>query len=133
VFAFGDVERATVGASGAVYGLLGGILIAAMRLRLNITPIVLIIAVNLWISIQIPQISLLGHVGGLVAGLLITAAMVYAPERRRTPLQTGAAVGVAVVLLALVLVRYVQFGEVWCSEDGSQCGWTGSVSSSEPG
>lgn len=127
VFVWSSIESQTAGASGAVYGLLGGILIAAIRLKLNLSFIIGIIAINLFISIQIPGISLLGHLGGLIVGVVITAAMVYAPEKQRTLIQAGSAVAVAVALIALVLVRDGQFGDVQCTEDKSRCGWSGPV------
>lgn len=135
VFAGSDVDVATAGASGAVYGMLGGILIAAMRLKLNLTFIVGIIVLNLFLSIQIEQISLLGHLGGLVVGVVVTAAMVYAPEKRRKPIQLGTVVGVAVVLIALIVFRDAQFGDVSCTQFGNQigCDWTGGVSPPERG
>lgn len=116
VFVGSDMNVATAGASGAVYGMLGGILIAAMRLKLNLTFIIGIIVLNLFLSIQIKQISLLGHLGGLIVGIVVTVAMVYAPEQRRKPIQLGTVIGVAAVLLALIVFRDAQFGDVVCTE-----------------
>ena len=49
--------------------------------------------------------SLLGHLGGLVCGALLTAAMVYTPEGKRKQWQVGATVGLLVLLLVLAFVR----------------------------
>lgn len=135
VFVGPDVDVATAGASGAVYGLLGGILIAAMRLKLNLTFIIGIIALNLFLSIRIEQISLLGHLGGLVVGVIVTVAMVYAPEKKRKPIQLGTVIGIAAVLLALIVFRDAEFGDVNCTRFGDQigCNWTGGVSLPERG
>ncbi|WP_317492527.1 rhomboid family intramembrane serine protease [Haloechinothrix sp. LS1_15] len=108
VFAFSDLGTQTAGASGAVYGVLGGILIAVLRLRLNLTPILGIIAINLVISFGVPQISWLGHLGGLVMGALVCLAMVYSPERHRTRWQAGAVVLLLVALLGVFAVRFAQ-------------------------
>ncbi|SNR28081.1 Membrane associated serine protease, rhomboid family [Haloechinothrix alba] len=114
VFAFSSPNTPVAGASGAVYGVLGGILIAVLRLRLNLTPIIAIIVLNLAISIGVKQISLFGHLGGLVVGVLVCAAMVYAPSRHRTGWQAGA---VAIILAALIgayAIRYAQLSAlVW--------------------
>lgn len=108
---FSEVYQSTAGASGAVYGLLGGILLAAIRLKLNLTPILVIIAFNLFFSIQIPQISLSAHLGGLVVGALITAAMVYAPEKQRTAIQAGTALSVLIALGIMIVARDAQLAQ----------------------
>ncbi|PRX47779.1 membrane associated rhomboid family serine protease [Prauserella shujinwangii] len=121
VFAFGDVRTGTAGASGAIYGLLAAILIAVLRLRLNPTGAIGIIVLNIIITVTIPGISLLGHLGGFVAGVLVMVAMVYAPEKRRTTYQVGAAVLVTVALAGLVLYRDAQLTAAICGAAGISC------------
>jgi membrane associated rhomboid family serine protease len=72
----------TAGASGAVFGLMGGLAVVMMRLRLSPRPALALILLNVIISIAVPHISLAGHLGGLAFGTAATAAMVYAPARR---------------------------------------------------
>ncbi|GAA5105894.1 rhomboid family intramembrane serine protease [Haloechinothrix salitolerans] len=108
VFTFESLLKSTAGASGALYGVLGGMLVAVLRLKLNATPVIGVIAINLFISVQIEAISLLGHLGGLVIGALATAAMVYAPERRRVAMQTTVAVLLLAAMVGIVLTRDAQ-------------------------
>jgi membrane associated rhomboid family serine protease len=76
---------ATVGASGAVFGLMGAAIVM-MRARgidfmqsgLGIT-----LLLNLGITFLIPGISKGGHVGGLVAGVLVGLLMFEVAGRRR--------------------------------------------------
>jgi membrane associated rhomboid family serine protease len=73
-----------VGASGAVFGLMGA---AAVEMRARQIPIMQsgvggLILVNLIISFSIPGISWGGHVGGLVGGAL-AATVIRLGERRR--------------------------------------------------
>jgi membrane associated rhomboid family serine protease len=82
VLAFQNPESHTAGASGAVFGLMGGLAVVLMKLRLSPRPALVIILLNVIISVAIPNISILGHLGGLVAGAAVTAAMVYLPRRR---------------------------------------------------
>ncbi|MDQ2790610.1 MAG: rhomboid family intramembrane serine protease [Actinomycetota bacterium] len=82
VFLFANPMSNTAGASGAVFGLMGGLAVVLMRLRLSPRPALTIIALNVIISFAIPNISILGHLGGLAFGAALTAAMVYAPTRR---------------------------------------------------
>ncbi len=105
VFAFGAVDTGTAGASGAIYGLMGAILVAVLKLRLNATTAIGIIVLNVVLSVSLPNISLLGHLGGLVAGAVAMVAMVYAPERHRGAYQAGAIAIVALALIGLVLYR----------------------------
>lgn len=72
----------TAGASGAVFGLMGGLAVVLIKMRLSPRPALTIILVNVAISFAIPNISILGHLGGLAFGAAVTAAMLYAPGRR---------------------------------------------------
>jgi membrane associated rhomboid family serine protease len=111
VFAFGGTDTMTAGASGAIYGLMGGVAVAVVRMRLNPGPVLGLIVLNLVISVTIPGISLLGHLGGLVFGALATVAMVYAPQRGRAGWQGGVLVVLLVAAIGLVLYRDAQLGE----------------------
>ncbi|MCI2422304.1 rhomboid family intramembrane serine protease [Saccharopolyspora sp. K220] len=124
VFLFGDEVTAVAGASGAVYGLMGGIAIAALRLKVSLRPVLVVIALNIAASVLIPGISLLGHLGGLVLGVAATGALVYAPRDRRTLVQGAALAALLVVLIALLVTRDVQFGNVVCIGSGAntRCG-----------
>lgn len=110
VFLFGGLINPVAGASGAVYGLMGGIAVAAFRLKLNLRPILMIIGINIVLTLSIPGISLLGHLGGLVLGLSSTAALLYAPASRRTVWQFGALAGLLLVLVAALVTRDLQLG-----------------------
>ena len=117
VYLFNDSNRATAGASGAIYGLLGGILIIVLRLRLNPAPAIGTIVLNLILTVSLPNISLFGHLGGLVLGAVVTAAIVYAPKGARTVWQVVSVVLLAVVLAGLVVYRDAQLSSVACSND----------------
>jgi membrane associated rhomboid family serine protease len=112
VLLFGQVDSQTVGASGAVFALMGGLLVLVYRLKVNPGQVIGMIAINLVISVAIPGISLLGHVGGLVTGALLTAALIYLPAQRRRLWQVGAVVVLVVVLIGLVLVRFAQIPQL---------------------
>lgn len=114
VFLFGDLGSPVAGASGAVYGLMGGIALAALRLKVSLRPVLVVIALNIVLSVTIPGISLLGHLGGLVLGGASTAALVYAPRNRRVLLQSAALGALLLVLIALLITRDLQFGPVSC-------------------
>ncbi|HEV3357181.1 MAG TPA: rhomboid family intramembrane serine protease [Pseudonocardiaceae bacterium] len=108
VLLFADPQQQVAGASGAVFGLLGGVLVVVLRLKLNPGAVIATIVINLVLSVAIPGISVLGHVGGLVVGGLMTAAIIYAPEKNRNTWQFGAVAVAVVALIGLVLVRDTQ-------------------------
>lgn len=104
---------ATVGASGAVFGLLGAQAVILVRLRRSPTPVLTVIGLNIVLSIAIPGISLWGHLGGLLAGAAATAAVLFvsAPDPRRTrQLGWAGIAGVGVLMLALIGARAVDLG-----------------------
>jgi len=97
-------DSRVAGASGAVFGLMGALAVVLRRLRAPAGQVIGVIVVNLVISVVLPNISLTAHLGGLAVGAAATAALVYAPGRRRNAVQTLALVGLTLALLALVAV-----------------------------
>ena len=109
-YAFSGQLQPSLGASGAVFGLLGAFLVVNRRLGRDNSMIMVVLAINLGYGFLVPHIDWRAHLGGLVTGALVAAAFAYAPERRRPVVQ---AVGTLVVLLAvaaLTLWRTVDLG-----------------------
>ena len=112
VFLFENETTMTGGASGAVFGLMGGLAVVLLRLRRSPGPALTIIALNVFISFVVPGISILGHLGGLVFGAAVTAGMVYAPQDRRMAVQAASVAALLLVVVAGVVLRDAQFGNV---------------------
>jgi len=97
-------DQGAVGASGAILGLLGSYAVLVVRLRLNPTILIVNLALSAYITFGVSNVSILGHVGGLVTGALVTAVLVYGPERNQV---TRQAAGIAVVVAVLAgLIAY---------------------------
>jgi membrane associated rhomboid family serine protease len=94
-----------LGASGAIFGLFGAWFVVARRLRLDSRWIVAVIVLNLFIGFVVPDIAWQAHLGGILAGGLLTAAYAYAPRNRRALLQAGATIAVIVILVVAVTTR----------------------------
>ncbi|ALG83250.1 rhomboid family intramembrane serine protease [Gordonia phthalatica] len=77
--------KATAGASGAIYGLLGALLVVVLKLKLPATTVIAVIVINVVLSLSIPGISLLGHLGGLVFGSAAAAAVIWLPVKILPP------------------------------------------------
>jgi membrane associated rhomboid family serine protease len=95
-------EAQVAGASGAVFGLMGALVVVLRRLRMPAGQVFGLIAINVIISFTIPGISWQGHLGGLLIGAAATAALVYAPARNRTAVQVAALGGLTVLLVLLI-------------------------------
>ncbi|KGM13023.1 rhomboid family intramembrane serine protease [Cellulomonas bogoriensis] len=98
---------AVVGASGAVFGLFGAILVVLRRLGRGAGQILVIIAINTVIGFMFPRISWEAHLGGLLVGLALGLAFAYAPRRRRLEVGVAAVVAVGVVLVLAAAGRYL--------------------------
>jgi membrane associated rhomboid family serine protease len=103
-----DPNQAVAGASGAVFGLMGGLAVVLRRLRVPAGQVIGLIVVNVVISVVLPGISLLGHLGGLAVGAAATAALVYAPARNRTSVQALALAGLTALVLLIMAVAALQ-------------------------
>ena len=84
--AFGNVI--SVGASGALFGLLGSLVYFGIRFRLYLkdslrTSIIPVIILNLFIGFVVPGIDNFCHIGGLIAGFLATMAVGIPEEKNK--------------------------------------------------
>ncbi|CAL9485177.1 Rhomboid protease GlpG [Streptomyces sp. enrichment culture] len=101
-------STASLGASGAVFGLFGATAVLMRRLRYDMRPIIALLAINLVITFSWAGIAWQAHIGGLVAGVVIGYAMVHAPRERRPLVQYGTCALVLGVVVLLTLVRTAQ-------------------------
>ena len=94
-----------VGASGAIFGLFGALIVIGRHIGANIGGIAIILAINLAIGF-IPgfNISWQAHVGGLVVGALVGLIFARTRSVRRRGLQIGLLIALTLGLLALLLI-----------------------------
>jgi membrane associated rhomboid family serine protease len=99
-----------VGASGAIFGILGAMLIIEWQLTGRLAGNAMsLIVINLLISFAIPGISWGGHLGGLVGGILIILAYGHWGERGRAQygqLGLGGVIGLVVVAAGSFALAY---------------------------
>jgi len=100
---------ATVGASGAIFGILGAALVLE-RQRMYVLggSALTIIVINIVFTIAVPGISIGGHLGGLVGGALGTLALSHFGRTHPTYGRSGlpGIVGVLAVGAIAILVSY---------------------------
>src|SRR5436309_1034144 len=87
----------TVGASGAIFGIFGALIVVARARGISIwqSGLGFWLVLNLVFSVSFKGISLGGHLGGLIGGLITGWMVVELAERRRQP--TAALVGCALI------------------------------------
>jgi rhomboid protease GluP len=109
-------EGLSAGASGAIFGLFGVLLIFGVRYRHVVpqafkravgTGVLPVILINLVIGFSIPMIDNSAHIAGLLAGMALAAIVPFERPREQTPavftaLQMG--------LLALVVLSFFEVG-----------------------
>jgi membrane associated rhomboid family serine protease len=90
----------TLGASGAIFGIFGALIVLAHRRGIPIwqSGLGMVLLFNLIFSVSFKGISLGGHIGGLVGGRITGWAVVELGERRRQP---AAALAVCALVAAV--------------------------------
>jgi membrane associated rhomboid family serine protease len=97
-------DAATVGASGAIWGIMGAALILEWRKIYVFGGQALgLVVFNLAITFLIPGISIGGHVGGLIGGGL--SALVFLSLRRTPTLATLAVAGIGVLAIGVSVMQ----------------------------
>lgn len=115
-YSFSSPLTVSVGASGAIFGLMGALVVAGRSLRVDVTQVLVLIGINLVIGfVPGTNIDWRAHVGGLVTGaatagvfVLASRAGVRAGSRQKaavTMIDAGGLIAVALVLAGLFLWR----------------------------
>lgn len=111
----------SAGASGAIFGLFGVLLVFGIRHRHEIPPffkravgtgVLPVILINLVIGFSIPAIDNSAHIGGLLAGAALASVIRYQrPGEEESPLFTS-------IQWAVMALIAVSFFSVWKHYDG---------------
>jgi membrane associated rhomboid family serine protease len=103
VYAFGSPLVPVIGASTAIFGLLGACIVMARQLNLDMQYLIGITVLNFVFTFSVAGISRLGHIGGFVTGVLAGLAIGGWPTlRKRVPTRIQL-IGLGGVLVLVVL------------------------------
>lgn len=102
---------AAIGASGAIFGLIGAMLYFGYYYRLYLgnvvrSQIVPVILINLFIGFMLPGVDNFGHIGGLVGGIF--AAMMVGIEGKSDKMNRLNGAIITIVLMAFLLFMIVR-------------------------
>ncbi|MET9824926.1 rhomboid family intramembrane serine protease [Streptomyces sp. NPDC006349] len=102
-----DPGRASVGASGAIFGTGAAYYVLHRRLGADTARVNRFVAVLvLWLLISAGFTSWQGHLGGLLVGGALALAFAYAPrDGRRAAVQAGAGAGLVVLLAVTAAIK----------------------------
>jgi len=101
----------TIGASGAIFGLMGALLIVALKVGGDVRGVLTWVGINFVITVVVANISWQGHLGGFVGGTAIGAILVYAPRGpRRTTVQVLGLAAVGLLIVAAIVARSANLG-----------------------
>ena len=108
--AFASDNLVSVGASGAIFGLLGSILIFGYHYRVYLgnamkSQIIPVIILNLMIGFLVTGIDNFAHIGGLIGGVFSSMA-VGVPEKNTTSEKAN---GCVLMLIYLAFIIYMAF------------------------
>jgi membrane associated rhomboid family serine protease len=103
---WGAWGTATVGASGAVFGLFGALLVLNRHLGRSSAGMYATILINAVIGFVVPGIAWQAHLGGLLTGVAVAAIIAQTSTRERRRLQWPGVAAVVVVLVVLTVVKY---------------------------
>jgi membrane associated rhomboid family serine protease len=104
IFTDGDLSNAPVGAlgaSGAVFALLGAVFALRKPLGVDIRQLLILLGINLALPFFVGGIAWQAHVGGLIVGFVVGVILLRTRRPDQRVAQVLGLAGVAVVLLAL--------------------------------
>jgi len=112
-YAFGDANQVSIGASGAIFGLLGAWMFVAWKMRRTpggramFNQLGVLIAINLALPLFVGGIDWRAHIGGLLGGIMIAWLWsVLAVGKRnaraiRTSIATAVAIGAVIITIII--------------------------------
>jgi membrane associated rhomboid family serine protease len=106
VYWFSSPATPTLGASGAIFGLMGALLVLAFKVRTDVNQLLMWIGINFAITFfGRGFISWQGHLGGFLGGVALAWMLAYAPREHRTAWQAAGFSAVAALVVLAVAVR----------------------------
>ncbi len=95
-----------VGASGAVFGLFGALLVLNRHLGRSSRPMFAVLAINAVFGFVVPGIAWQAHLGGFLTGAALAAVITATAPQARRKLQLPALAGILVLVIVAAAAKY---------------------------
>jgi membrane associated rhomboid family serine protease len=102
---------AVVGASGAIFGLFGALIVLNRHLNRSVAGIYGIVLINAALGFLIPNIAWQAHLGGFITGLAGAGVLILARKRSTTSLAWPGLVGLLAVVVGIGVAKYLTVPE----------------------
>ncbi|WP_231444098.1 rhomboid family intramembrane serine protease [Brevibacterium zhoupengii] len=99
-----------IGASGAVFAIVGVLLVPTQKLDRNIAGVVLFVALNFGYGFLVAGVSWQAHLGGLIAGFVLGCGALLVPRKQSTLVFVLTALG---LLLAMLVAGAWRINDAW--------------------
>jgi len=103
-----DSMGMTLGASGAIFGLIGALLVLTFRTGGDMRPVLMWLGINVIYTFVATGISWQGHLGGLLGGLAASSIIIFAPRANRLTTQLLGLALLAAAIVAAIVIRALQ-------------------------
>ncbi|MCT1764720.1 rhomboid family intramembrane serine protease [Brevibacterium casei] len=99
-----------IGASGAVFAIIGVLLVPTKRLDRNITGVVLFVVLNFGYGFLVEGVSWEAHLGGLLTGFVLGCAALLVKPQRSTLVFWLVAAGLVVLMAVAAVAKAIAAG-----------------------
>lgn len=105
---FSDLRTVSVGASGAIFGLITATIVIGRQMRTDVSQLVVLLGLNVVIGFLQPGIDWRAHFGGAVTGAVVAFIYTKGTRLNRDRLHRIGLSGIFVVLVLATLARNAQ-------------------------
>lgn len=105
---FSDLNTVSVGASGAIFGLITATIVIGREMRTDVSQLIVLLGINVVIGFLQPGIDWRAHFGGAVTGAAIAFIYTKGTRLNRDQIHRAGVAGIFVVLVLATLARNAQ-------------------------
>jgi membrane associated rhomboid family serine protease len=103
-----DLLTVSVGASGAIFGLITATIVIGRQMSNDVSPLVVLLGINVVIGFAQPGIDWRAHFGGAVTGAAVAWLFTKGTRLNRDRIHRAGLAGIFVFLVLATLVRNAQ-------------------------
>jgi len=105
---FSDLRTVSVGASGAIFGLITATIVIGREMRTDVSQLVVLLGINVVIGFLQPGIDWRAHFGGAVTGAAVAFIYTKGTRLNRDQIHRAGLAGIFVVLVLATFARNAQ-------------------------